>query len=88
MTIDDGHRERRGARPVVEPTGRAWRPVAAELFRRQPGAVRRLLAEHVDDGTGHCKKCWSQHGNPRHPCNVRLFALDGCGPAAAHRRSL
>lgn len=53
--------------------------VASAFFRRHPDAVRHLLAEHIDDGTGHCKKCWSQQGNPRHPCNVRLFALDGGG---------
>ncbi|WP_028932506.1 hypothetical protein [Pseudonocardia spinosispora] len=29
-----------------------------------------LLAEHVDDGTGHCASC---HG-PIHPCNLAQIA--------------
>lgn len=48
-----------------------------EFMASQPGAADRLLAEHVDDGTGHCRTCSSggQTGRYRFPCSIRL-AID------------
>jgi hypothetical protein len=54
-------------------------PLAAEfaaLFRAQPAAIARMLAEHVDDGTGHCRVCTSggQVGRSIWPCRLRSLA--------------
>ena len=54
-------------------------PLAAELamlFRAQPGAIAQLLAEHTDDGTGHCRVCTSggQVGRSIWPCRLRDLA--------------
>lgn len=34
----------------------------------QPGMVAKLLAQHVDDGTGHCKVCTKSGVHPVWPC--------------------
>jgi hypothetical protein len=53
-------------------------PLAAEfaaLFRAQPAAIAQMLAQHVDDGTGHCRVCTSggRVGRSTWPC--RLYEL-------------
>jgi hypothetical protein len=46
------------------------------LFRAQPAATARLLAQHVDDGTGHCRVCTAggQTGHYTSPCVIQLAA--------------
>lgn len=46
------------------------------LFLGEPAAVEQLLAQHVDDGTGHCRVCTAgaQSGHYRHPCLIQLAA--------------
>jgi hypothetical protein len=41
----------------------------------QPEVLRHLLAEHVDDGTGHCQACpiGGQRGYLAWPCNIALY---------------
>ena len=48
----------------------------AVLFRLQPLVIERLLAEHTDDGTGHCRVCTSgaQTGRQLWPCLLRGLA--------------
>ncbi|BBG01747.1 MULTISPECIES: hypothetical protein [Pseudonocardia] len=49
--------------------------VAVEFLLAQPGLLAVVLAEHVDDGTRHCRSCpGPQSGRRRRPCNVRLLA--------------
>jgi hypothetical protein len=42
----------------------------------QPGLAARLLAEHVDDGTGHCRVCSAgpQAGRKVWPCPIYGYA--------------
>jgi hypothetical protein len=66
-------------RSVVEGDSTPPSPLFAELtflFRGQPAAVEQLLAQHVDDGTGHCRVCTAggQTGHYRHPCVIQLAA--------------
>jgi len=54
-------------------------PLATELamlFRAQPDAIAQLIAEHYDDGTGHCGVCTSggQVGRSIWPCRLRDLA--------------
>ncbi len=54
-------------------------PLAAEfvaLFRGQPTAIAQMLAEHVDDGSGHCRTCTAgpQAGRQVYPCWLRCVA--------------
>jgi len=46
-------------------------PIVVFIASR-PEVLRRLLAEHVDDGTGHCRVCaiGNQAGYLRFPCNI------------------
>ncbi len=46
-----------------------------------------LLAEHVDDGTGHCRVCalGGQKGFQRWPCNVRAAVDVAAEHRAGHR---
>jgi len=46
-------------------------PIVVFIASR-PEVFRRLLAEHVDDGTGHCRVCaiGNQAGYLRFPCNI------------------
>jgi hypothetical protein len=48
----------------------------AALCRWQPLVIARLLAEHTDDGTGHCRVCTSgaQTGRQLWPCLLRGLA--------------
>ena len=59
-------------------TGRdeQWRSLAAEVAR-MPGTAERLLAAHVDDGTGRCAVCSSgaQAGRYTWPCQLRMVAV-------------
>lgn len=43
-----------------------------EFIARQPGLVARLLTDHVDDGTGHCRVCTAgaQAGRQVSPCRL------------------
>ncbi len=47
-----------------------------EFITNQPGMAERLLAEHVDDGSGHCPACplGGQKGYQRWPCNLHHYA--------------
>ncbi|WP_232661910.1 hypothetical protein [Pseudonocardia sp. TRM90224] len=60
----------------------------ALLISAEPGLADRLLAAHVDDGTGRCALCSSgaQSGRYVWPCTLRSLALE----ALTHdeRRSL
>jgi hypothetical protein len=39
------------------------------------GLTERMLAIHIDDGTGHCAGCaWQQAAPPVHPCALRYCA--------------
>lgn len=44
----------------------------AALVAAMPGVAQRLLADHVDDGTGHCRRCpvGAQAGYQRWPCTL------------------
>lgn len=45
------------------------------LIAGQPGMARRMLAEHVDDGTGHCRVCrWHARPAADFPCVLRTHA--------------
>jgi hypothetical protein len=48
----------------------------AAFLVEQPTAIRRLLAEHVDDGGGHCRACTTggQHGFLSWPCTIHSAA--------------
>jgi hypothetical protein len=56
------------------------KPVAHELLIifliGQPTAVGRLLADHVDDGTGRCRRCGSRAVGDRvpWPCTIHTAA--------------
>ncbi|OLT01083.1 hypothetical protein BJF90_33540 [Pseudonocardia sp. CNS-004] len=42
----------------------------------EPGMAQRMLAEHTDDGTGHCRVCTTGGQAGRHiwPCPLRGLA--------------
>lgn len=47
----------------------------ARFLIGQPAAVERLLAQHVDDGSGHCRACpLGQRGFMTSPCTIRNAA--------------
>ncbi|MGI5125885.1 hypothetical protein ACQEVB_03620 [Pseudonocardia sp. CA-107938] len=50
-------------------------PLAAALAVL-PGVAERLAADHVDDGTGHCRVCVNggQSGRSVWPCTLRSAA--------------
>jgi hypothetical protein len=56
-------------------TGTEPHPIV-QFMLGEPGVVARLLAEHVDDGTGHCRVCTAgaQAGRQKFPCRLREFA--------------
>lgn len=56
--------------------------VLADFLQGEPAAVRKLLAEHVDDGRGHCRSCavGGQRGYQTWPCTIYQAA------AMAHAR--
>ncbi len=45
------------------------------FLARQPDLLRQLLAEHVDDGTGHCRVCAvsAQAGYLGWPCTIARY---------------
>jgi hypothetical protein len=46
----------------------------------QPRAVAKLLAQHVDDGTGHCRACRvGQRGFLSWPCTIYTAAARAAG---------
>ena len=48
-----------------------------EFLAGQPGAVAKLLAQHVDDGGGHCRACavGGQRGFLSWPCTIYSAAV-------------
>ena len=50
----------------------------AALLTAHPVVVERLLAEHIDDGSGRCTVCAQadQTARSRFPCRLRLLADD------------
>lgn len=54
------------------------------LIIGQPGMAERILAAHVDDGTGRCTGC-VQHDRPgaAHPCVIRKHALQAVAVSEA-----
>ena len=50
-----------------------------------PGLPERLLAEHVDDGHGRCRRCTvgGQHGHHRWPCRIHAVARRAADPDPA-----
>ena len=47
----------------------------------QPRAVAKLLAQHVDDGSGHCRACaiGGQRGFQTWPCPIYSAAIRAAG---------
>jgi hypothetical protein len=58
-----------------------------ELIRANPGMAARLLAEHVDDGTGHCRVCsgGGQSGRDVWPCAIHWHAVQASRPPQGDR---
>jgi hypothetical protein len=59
--------------------GSAPRPprgLIVAFIAAEPGMAQRLLAEHRDDGTGHCQVCTAgpQAGRQVFPCRLRELA--------------
>jgi hypothetical protein len=52
-------------------------PLAAAIALA-PGLAARLLAEHVDDGTGRCRLCplGDQAGHQQWPCRIHSAAAE------------
>lgn len=59
------------------PTSAPLDGLAAEIAV-SPGLIDRLLAEHADDGTGHCRTCTRTPGygsrDVASPCSIRSLA--------------
>lgn len=57
-------------------SGRGGGDELAGLLAAHPSSVARLLAEHVDDGTGHCSVCSAgpQGGRMGWPCRLADLA--------------
>lgn len=57
-----------------------------EYIAREPGMADRLLAEHADDGNGHCRICTSGGQTGRHvwPCTLHSLAVQA-GVLLGHR---
>jgi hypothetical protein len=50
-------------------------PPAARALAPMAGLWRRLLQEHVSDGTGRCVRCrWQTRAAEHWPCRVNLLA--------------
>jgi hypothetical protein len=49
-----------------------------EFIAREPGMAARMLAEHIDDSTGHCRVCTNGRQSGRHvwPCPLHGLALE------------
>jgi hypothetical protein len=52
-------------------------PLAAAIAM-MPGLAARLMAEHVDDGTGRCRLCplGGQAGHQQWPCRIHSAAAE------------
>lgn len=63
--------DRVAARPVTDPVS----PLAA-VIALVPALADRLMAEHVDDGTGRCRLCplGDQAGHQLWPCRIHSAA--------------
>lgn len=50
---------------------------AVEFVAREPGLAERLLADHGDDGSGHCERCTGGSQSGRHvwPCQIHDLAV-------------
>jgi hypothetical protein len=53
----------------------------ATFIAANPGLAETLLADHVDDGNGHCRACavGAQRGYHRWPCTIAAEA-EASGP--------
>ena len=58
-----------------------------QMILSQPGMAERLIAEHGDDGRGHCRVCTlgGQRGQHSWPCTIRQ-AADEAESIAERRR--
>jgi hypothetical protein len=47
-----------------------------QFIVNNPGLADALLAQHVDDGSGHCRSCalGAQRGYQQHPCDIHCTA--------------
>jgi|GEM_PF-3512697 len=61
--------------PQTTPGGLVICPVV-QFIVSQDGLSAVLLADHSDDGTGHCRVCsaGAQSGRHRYPCLTRVYA--------------
>jgi hypothetical protein len=48
--------------------------VVITFILQQPGMLRRLLTQHVADGSGHCTVCSSAGAHHVWPCRIRGYA--------------
>jgi hypothetical protein len=57
-------------------TGAASMSPLVQMILSQPGMAARLIAEHVDDGSGRCRGCpvGGQRGRHSWPCTLRRAA--------------
>lgn len=47
------------------------------FIRSHEGMAARMLAQHVDDGSGHCAGCaWQETSRPVWPCLIRWYAVE------------
>jgi hypothetical protein len=60
--------------------------VVITFILQQPGMLRRLLTQHVDDGVGHCKVCWSAGARHVWPCRIRGYTNLALGAKEAAER--
>lgn len=58
------------------------------FIRSHPGLAERLLAEHIDDGTGRCRSCANggQTGRCHWPCTLHSHARRAIDGPAGRRR--
>jgi hypothetical protein len=69
--------------------GETARSELVRFLEGQPTAVARLLAQHVDDGRGHCQACsvGGQAGTLVWPCTLYAAPLVAArGSGGPHRR--
>jgi hypothetical protein len=77
--------------PVRDEITTGSRPVTGdpivEFIAAEPGLADRLLALHVDDGTGHCRACpiGGQSGYLRWPCQIRILAARARATGGSNR---
>jgi hypothetical protein len=68
-----------GSRPVIGD------PIV-EFIAAEPGLADRLLALHIDDGTGHCRACSiGQAGYLRWPCQIHILATRARATGGSNR---